>query len=903
MQSQYRPELKAHVSVDDEGRVRHVLHGGEHWRPSAKEPRRAAVEYVRAQAGLLDIAEGALDRLAERVTYTEPRDERDSFRLLDEKRQFDSVTFAFAQTYLNVPVWRSGISVTVKREPLGVVEITDTTLAPVRPELPSRKAIGRWRRLCAVAERRAGGVGEKRPAATSSDRLVREALALTKQRARETDVPAAVVRKAARLRVNQGRFFVYRYDPDERQPKKARKVGDGKALDLEREDVELTLPLPRVPRTIRRGRDYLVAEVVFSLPFAGLETLNWRALFEVETNAVLWLRALIAGVNGLVFTYDPITSTGVLTNTADQPNATLDPLRDDVTLEDLDGPVAGTQSLAGTNVVVSDDDAPAVAPPTEATGTDFDYQARTDDFAAVNAYYHANTFFAVVEDLGFDRGAYFDGTSFPVHVDHRASISDAGGLEINAFCAGDAQGDGIGLVGYCLSHLADTTNPLGRAVDKYVHWHEIGGHGILWDHVDSPNFGFCHSAGDGLAGIQSDPESLLRELDLVERFRYTPFRPIRWMNRDVADGWGWGGANDVGGYSSEEILATTHFRIYRAIGGDSDDLDRRRLASRVVSYLVLRAVGDLTPMTNPASADAWCTRLMATDAFDWTSEGLSGGAYHKVVRWAFEVQGLFRPSGAPATDPGAPPEVDVYVDDGRAGTYDPYLAEFANTADVWNRRFPDGGTGHEEPLAGFPSFVYVRVRNRGTEPATDASVKLFQADPASGLEWPSAWTPAATAELPAGGPLPSGGETVVGPFSWSPLAPGPISLLASASATGDASNADTVGGPIAHWRLVPNDNNLAQRDVTAETADPCEQMGQLADYISSLGLKQGLEKSLTAKLRNAKRDCERGHTTPACNKLRAFDNEVEAQTGKGITAAQALVLRGHSDGIKSVLGC
>lgn len=296
-------------------------------------------------------------------------------------------------------------------------------------------------------------------------------------------------------------------------------------------------------------------------------------------------------------------------------------------------------------------------------------------------------------------------------------------------------------------------------------------------------------------------------------------------------------------------------------------------------------------------------RLMATDAFDWTSEGLTGGAYHKVIRWAFEVQGLFRPPAAADTDPGAPPEVDVYIDDGRAGTYAPYLADFEHTVDVWNRRFPDGGAAHEEPLAGFPGFVYVRVRNRGTQTATDPSVKLFHADPAGGLEWPAAWTPAATALLAASGALPSGGQTVVGPFAWSPAAAGPISLLASASATGDSSNADSVSGSIAHWRLVPNDNNLAQRNVTAETANPCEQMGELAEYIGTLGLKQGLARSLTAKLRNAKRDCERGHTTPACNKLGAFDNEVEAQTGQGLTAAQALVLRGHSDAIKTVLGC
>jgi zinc metalloprotease ZmpB len=411
-------------------------------------------------------------------------------------------------------------------------------------------SLARWRELYAVADSRAGDVGEA-PEATPSDGLVRAALGLTEQRARDAAAPA-VVRDAARLRVNRGRFFVYRYDPEERQPKTGYADGD-KGLDLESQNVELTFPLPPVPETIRPGRDYLVTEVVFTMPFSGFDKLNWRALIEVETNAVLWLRALIAGVSGLVFTYDPITSTGVLTNTADQPNGTLDPLRDDVTLENLSGPVAGAQSLAGTNVMVLDDDAPTIAPPNEPTGTDFDYASRTNNFAAVSAYYHANSFFAVVEDLGFDLGTYFDGTLFPVHVDHRASVGDPGGIEINAFCSGDAQGDGIGLVGYCLANLADTTNPLGRAVDKYVHWHEIGGHGILWDHVDSPNFGFAHSAGDGLAGVQSDPESLLRELGLVERFRYTPFRPIRWMNRDVASGWGWGGPNDLGGTAARRF--------------------------------------------------------------------------------------------------------------------------------------------------------------------------------------------------------------------------------------------------------------------------------------------------------------------------------------------------------------
>jgi hypothetical protein len=79
-------------------------------------------------------------------------------------------------------------------------------------------------------------------------------------------------------------------------------------------------------------------------------------------------------------------------------------------------------------------------------------------------------------------------------------------------------------------------------------------------------------------------------------------------------------------------------------------------------------------------------------------------------------------------------------------------------------------------------------------------------------------------------------------------------------------------------------------------------MDELANHIGALNLTHGLEQSRT-KLRNAKRDCERGHTTPACNKLRALDNEVRPQTGKGLTTAQAAVLCDYSDAIRTVLGC
>src|SRR5262245_17783143 len=103
MESEFRPDLKAHVTIDDAGIVRQILHTDERWLPEQQSPRRAAMEYARAQADLFRIAPTALDRLHEPVDYANPRDEGESYRLAEEKRQFDGTTVAFAQTYLNVP--------------------------------------------------------------------------------------------------------------------------------------------------------------------------------------------------------------------------------------------------------------------------------------------------------------------------------------------------------------------------------------------------------------------------------------------------------------------------------------------------------------------------------------------------------------------------------------------------------------------------------------------------------------------------------------------------------------------------------------------------------------------------------------------------------------------------------
>ena len=851
MVSEESPDV--HVGRDAEGRVRVLRHprqafSAERVGLDEPSPRELADAYVREVAPLYELDDEQTSDLAGALRHR-PTEEGPRLKADQEKELLDTVVVSYQQTVLGLPIWQSALQVRMYGQPLQVATSDSTLHHDVQIETPP-------------AERLADFVDE------ASSLL--EALGL--------DQPTA-----ERLRVNDTRLLVYRYDPDDRLDPTAA-AGDRPSL----EGGAPTLPLPPVPDEIQPGRHYVVREVLFSLWLPEWGDLNWRAFIEPRTGAVLYLRALVASATACVFATDPVSASGnALTGCSAA--AALDAVRTTVTLLGLVAPAAGVQPLRGTFVEVRDTDAPAVVPPTTVAPFSFCYSAVTDDFAAANAYYHYDGAYRLVEGMGFNVATYFDGTTFPVPVDH-----DGFGASVNAQAAGNAMGNGMGRF---RNGLAAGGCPVGIAGDGRVALHEFG-HALLWDHVNSPNFGFCHSAGDTLGVILHDPGS-----NAPDRFLTFPFVNIgRRHDRDVTAGWAWGGTMDDTQYGSEQILSTLLFRVYRSTGGDDVALAVQQFAARYLAFLIIKAIGTLTvTTTNP---EVYATALMDADESTITFEGHPGGAWHKVLRWSFEQQGLYQPPGAPTpvASPGAPPAVDVYIDDGRAGTYAPYLPDFADTTDVWNRRLPDGGTAHQPPLAGFPGHIYVRVRNRGTTPATNVSVKLFQADPSSGLVWPIAWSPAATPQLAAPA-IPPGGQAIVGPFAWTAGAAGAECLLASASASGDASNADTVNGPLPHWRLVPFDNNLAQHDVVVQPANACEQLGLLADYIRTLGLQQGLEQSLATKLENAQRDCERGRKQPACGKLGAFDNEVSAKTGQGLTSAQAGVLRGHSNGIKGALGC
>lgn len=272
--------------------------------------------------------------------------------------------------------------------------------------------------------------------------------------------------------------------------------------------------------------------------------MNWHALIEPDTNTVLYLRPLVSQVSGWVYERDPLTTTG---NASVVPSSTTDVLNGPRTPKSLPG-VTALPDLKGEYVEITERLPPLVAPPTSVAGK-FDYDADTDDFTAVNAYFHCDGAFRMVEEMGFDMSTYFDGTSFPVPVDHRGCFGC-----VNAA----AWSNGVGLSAFTYG-LVEFGQPVGIATSVRVVLHEFG-HAILMDNAHSGTFGFAHSAGDSLAAILCDPRS-----KAPDRFESFPWLNLvsgfdRRHDRDIVAGWAWGGANDDGSYGSEQILSTSHFR-------------------------------------------------------------------------------------------------------------------------------------------------------------------------------------------------------------------------------------------------------------------------------------------------------------------------------------------------------
>jgi zinc metalloprotease ZmpB len=572
-----------------------------------------------------------------------------------------------------------------------------------------------------------------------------------------------------------------------------------------------TFQLPSLPKNIMEGAYYQVLQVLFTASVDEVgQPHNFRAFIEPDSQAVLYWEVLETHVDALVYDKDPVTK-GHLYDTS-TPVSELNRVRDRVPLNGLVGRERGRQSLRGEYVTLTDLLAPIIAPPT--TTTDFLYAVDSDEFAAVNAYYHCDRVFRMLQ-TGFelDVRSYMRttaverrGIQFPVNVDHRAGSSCAHRSCANARAVGNAYGDGLQAFHFAL--LAGG-RPIGISTDWRVVLHEFG-HAILYSHVHSANLGFCHSVGDALACILNDPGTRAGD-----RFATFPWSGInRRHDRAIAGGWAFGGRYDDQRYNTEQILSTALFRFYRLTGGDEANVGVQTAAAKWAVKLILDGVATLSPASNPRTPEALCNALLAADRVLRSFRALPGGHLGKVMRWSFEQQGAYQrtpTTRAFVVSPGGPPPVDLFIDDGRAGSYAPWQSNFRDAPGIWNRRAPDGGTTHQDAAPGSPNHIYVRIHNRGAMPALNARVRVFTVARRDEQLWPRD----AVALTPAGrtiSALASGASEVVGPFRWISVPGAESDILAIVDNEADPANDTTLmGRQLPIERLVRFDNNIALR--------------------------------------------------------------------------------------------
>lgn len=503
---------------------------------------------------------------------------------------------------------------------------------------------------------------------------------------------------------------------------------------------------------------------------------------------------------------------------------------------------------------------------------------RTSGFVELSAYQHVRArfgdgrlrpLFDTIIKYGLSPSDYFLFATKPLLVRHRAGIFPGPGKDgktVNAQVDFDPpSSDLIGpkkswsqdnlkplQVRFALADVKRTTSrhdALGLATDPRWSWHEYC-HVLLAGRTGKLELHFAHSAGDALAAIVADPWSKLADYRGLRGYTFPWVYLHRRHDRSVYMGWSWSGRRHRParfpaancncrhkGYESEQILSTSLFMLYRALGGDTVRANgrpnrpiRQRAADYVV-YLILRAIGLMPPhhVGTVETPDQFVTTLIEADigTLPVTTGPLRhrvGGWAHKVVRWAFEAQGLYATSNPldVVDAPGLPPEVDIFIDTSRPdseggfprGGYMPVSLDWGDAAAP--------GRWHAAPdaLAIAANQIQVEVRNRGQSAATGVKVAVWY------IVWPNTsaspprWSPATWTRIDEIGPrsvLPQGSESF-GPFALPAYPSGTrLLILAIADCVDDHANTSAASSlPCSNYAvpivdLVAGDNNLGLR--------------------------------------------------------------------------------------------
>lgn len=274
------------IQNDADGVPRHLSfpHGAPVQDLAWLSPQAQANGFLYTSGSLLALPAAALKSLDRPPASWWPEPELNELRTETQTRVTDSHVIGYAQTYFGLPVIGAGVTVTLRDNPRAVLSATSTIHHEIQVARPSDEAL---KHAMTIFTRRLG----------VTTRLADIGLAAPSDGFDE---------RQRDMRINAARLVVFRYEAAKRSGQAHPQPPPPREPDDLRDERLPSLPLPRLPETIRDSAFYVAVEVNFTLTASPWGRLTWVMYIDVATLGVLQLKPRVDPATAGVFLRDPV---------------------------------------------------------------------------------------------------------------------------------------------------------------------------------------------------------------------------------------------------------------------------------------------------------------------------------------------------------------------------------------------------------------------------------------------------------------------------------------------------------------------------------------------------------------------------------------------------------------------